>query len=217
MIGAREAAARQKAAEILGCLSIHLDPELSDAFERAIQAAGPINILIIKADILSDQNMGTRPEGPRRSMLVMFHAPLDPIDLPLVVAAGQKCNVNLSTRMRRFQRLHGRAGRLWCGQSGAQRAEFCLAVGAIQSGHTQRVVPRLSAQPHRGRNRSTNAQIWRRHCALTSISRDGRDRKTLPRTTGKGMVSDMFLLAENTPGSVRARPLTPTQAKRADT
>ena len=99
VIGARDAQAGASAAQTLGCASVHLDLEAPDTFAPAIAAAGDIDILINNAGILIEDSMITHPEGLRRSMQVMFHAPfeLTLLCLPHMTRAGQGRIINLSS------------------------------------------------------------------------------------------------------------------------
>ncbi|MEO1364448.1 MAG: SDR family NAD(P)-dependent oxidoreductase [Pseudomonadota bacterium] len=99
VIGARDAQAGASVAPTLGCASVHLDLEAPDTFAPAIAAAGDIDILINNAGILIEDSMITHPEGLRRSMQVMFHAPfeLTLLCLPHMTRAGQGRIINLSS------------------------------------------------------------------------------------------------------------------------
>ena len=99
VIGARAAQAGASVAQTLGCASVHLDLEAPDTFAPAIAAAGDIDILINNAGILIEDSMITHPEGLRRSMQVMFHAPfeLTLLCLPHMTRAGQGRIINLSS------------------------------------------------------------------------------------------------------------------------
>lgn len=99
VIGARDATAGQVTAKELGCDWVHLDLEDASTFEPVIQAVGPIDILINNAGILIEDSMITHPEGLRRSMQVMFHAPFELICLclPHMTAAGYGRIINLSS------------------------------------------------------------------------------------------------------------------------
>ncbi|WP_299654214.1 SDR family NAD(P)-dependent oxidoreductase [uncultured Tateyamaria sp.] len=99
VIGARDAQAGASAAADLGCTSVHLDLEAPDTFAPAIDAAGPVDILINNAGILIEDSMIAYPEGLRRSMQVMFHAPFELIllCLPHMAQAGQGRIINVSS------------------------------------------------------------------------------------------------------------------------
>mmetsp|Transcript_29188 Transcript_29188/g.56397 ORF Transcript_29188/g.56397 Transcript_29188/m.56397 type:complete len:217 (+) Transcript_29188:4801-5451(+) len=99
VIGARDAAAGQTAAAKLGCQSVQLDLENPAGFAPAIEAAGHIDILINNAGILIEESMVTHPEGLRRSMQVMFHAPFELICLclPHMAARGGGKIINLTS------------------------------------------------------------------------------------------------------------------------
>ncbi|MEO0668664.1 MAG: SDR family NAD(P)-dependent oxidoreductase [Pseudomonadota bacterium] len=99
VIGARDAQAGATAAQAIGGTFVHLDLEAPDTFAPAIAAAGDIDILINNAGILIEDSMITHPEGLRRSMQVMFHAPfeLTLLCLPHMTRAGQGRIINLSS------------------------------------------------------------------------------------------------------------------------
>lgn len=99
IIGARDADAGAEAAQALGCASVHLDLEAPETLAPAIDAAGDIDILINNAGLLIEDSIVVHPDGLRRSMQVMFHAPFDLIllCLPHMRAAGQGRIINLSS------------------------------------------------------------------------------------------------------------------------
>ncbi|WP_435204900.1 SDR family NAD(P)-dependent oxidoreductase [Tateyamaria sp. 1078] len=99
VIGARDVQAGQEAAHELGCASVHLDLEAPDTFAPAVDASGDIDILVNNAGILIEDSMITHPDGLRRSMQVMFHAPFELIllCLPHMTRAGAGRVVNLSS------------------------------------------------------------------------------------------------------------------------
>ncbi|WP_299548285.1 SDR family NAD(P)-dependent oxidoreductase [uncultured Tateyamaria sp.] len=99
VIGARDAQAGAKAATELGCDWVHLDLEDAASFAPAIEAAGGVDILINNAGILIEDSMVRHPEGLRRSMQVMFHAPFELIllCLPHMEQAGQGRIINVSS------------------------------------------------------------------------------------------------------------------------
>ncbi|WP_299625322.1 SDR family NAD(P)-dependent oxidoreductase [uncultured Tateyamaria sp.] len=99
VIGARDADKGQAAATELGCQSVHLDLERPNTFAPAIQAAGPIDILINNAGILIEDSMIAAPDGLRCSMQVMFHAPFELICLclPHMREKGAGKIINLSS------------------------------------------------------------------------------------------------------------------------
>ena len=99
VIGARDVAAGQAAADKIGCASVHLDLEQPATFAPAIRAAGDIDILINNAGILIADSMTQNPDGLRRSMQVMFHAPfaLILLCLPHMERTGAGRIVNLSS------------------------------------------------------------------------------------------------------------------------
>ncbi len=99
VIGARDAQAGAAAAAAIGCASVHLDLEVQDSFAPAVAEAGDIDILINNAGILIEDSMITHPDGLRRSIQVMFHAPfeLTLLCLPHMRAAGHGRIVNLSS------------------------------------------------------------------------------------------------------------------------
>ncbi|WP_415920966.1 SDR family NAD(P)-dependent oxidoreductase [Tateyamaria sp. SN6-1] len=99
VIGVRDPENGQRAARELGCGAVHLDLENADTFAPAISAAGDIDILINNAGILIEDSMIHNPDGLRRSMQVMFHAPFELIllCLPHMTAQGQGRIVNLSS------------------------------------------------------------------------------------------------------------------------
>ena len=99
VIGARDMSAGAKAAQSLGCAAVHLDLEAPDSFAPAIAQAGNIDILINNAGILIEDSMITHPDGLRRSMQVMFHAPFELIllCLPHMQRVGAGRIINLSS------------------------------------------------------------------------------------------------------------------------
>lgn len=99
VIGARDAEAGAQAAQRLGCASVHLDLEDPETFAPAIAAAGPVDVLINNAGILIEDSMIANPEGVRRSMQIMFHAPfaLICLCLPHMAHAGQGRIINVSS------------------------------------------------------------------------------------------------------------------------
>lgn len=99
VIGARDAEAGQKTATEIGCSSVPLDLENEAGFAPAIEKAGPVDILINNAGILIENSMIDNPDGLRRSMQVMFHAPFDLICLclPHMTARGFGRIINLSS------------------------------------------------------------------------------------------------------------------------
>lgn len=99
VIGARDAQAGADAAAELGCEWVLLDLEDASTFTPAIEAAGGIDILINNAGILIEDSMMTHPEGLRRSMQVMFHAPFELIllCLPHMAQSGQGRIINVSS------------------------------------------------------------------------------------------------------------------------
>lgn len=99
VIGARDADAGANAAQALGCAWVHLDLEDTTTFSPAVQAAGDVDILINNAGILIEDSMVANPEGLRRSMQVMFHAPFELIllCLPHMTRAGQGRIINVSS------------------------------------------------------------------------------------------------------------------------
>ncbi len=99
VIGARDADEGQLAAQELNCASVTLDLENPNGFEGAMDVAGPIDILINNAGVLIEDSMITNPDGLRRSMQVMFHAPFDLICLvlPHMTAQGQGRIINVSS------------------------------------------------------------------------------------------------------------------------
>ncbi|MEL6886984.1 MAG: SDR family NAD(P)-dependent oxidoreductase [Pseudomonadota bacterium] len=99
VIGARDAQAGAAVAAAIGCDWVHLNLEDPGTFAAAIEYAGPVDILINNAGILIEDSMIAHPEGLRRSMQVMFHAPFDLICLclPHMTAQGRGRIVNLSS------------------------------------------------------------------------------------------------------------------------
>ncbi|WP_299140391.1 SDR family NAD(P)-dependent oxidoreductase [uncultured Tateyamaria sp.] len=99
VIGVRDAQAGAAVAETLGCAWVHLDLEAPETFDPAIAAAGDIDILINNAGILIEDSMIDNPDGLRRSMQVMFHAPFDLICgvLPYMTRAGAGRIINLTS------------------------------------------------------------------------------------------------------------------------
>ena len=99
VIGVRDVAAGAEAAQSLGCTAVHLDLEAPDSFAPAIAQAGNIDILINNAGILIEDSMITHPDGLRRSMQVMFHAPFELIllCLPHMQRVGAGRIINLSS------------------------------------------------------------------------------------------------------------------------
>lgn len=99
VIGARNAQAGADAAAELGCDWVHLDLEDASTFSRAVEAAVGVDILINNAGILIEDNMLDHPEGLRRSMQVMFHAPFELIllCLPRMKQAGAGRIINVSS------------------------------------------------------------------------------------------------------------------------
>ncbi len=99
VIGVRDAQAGAAVAAALGCDWVHLDLEQPETFVPAITAAGEIDILINNAGILIEDSMITHPDGLRRSMQVMFHAPFELIllCLPHMTRAGAGRIINVSS------------------------------------------------------------------------------------------------------------------------
>ncbi|APX11843.1 SDR family NAD(P)-dependent oxidoreductase [Tateyamaria omphalii] len=99
VIGARDAQAGAAAAQDLGCAWVQLDLEAPETFAPAMAAAGPVDILINNAGILIEDSMIANPDGLRRSMQVMFHAPFELIllCLPHMAQAGQGRIINVSS------------------------------------------------------------------------------------------------------------------------
>ena len=99
VIGVRDTASGADAARDLGCAWVHLDLEAPDTFETAIAQAGDIDILVNNAGILIEDSMVTHPDGLRRSMQVMFHAPFELIllCLPHMTRAGLGRIINVSS------------------------------------------------------------------------------------------------------------------------
>ncbi|WP_299042739.1 SDR family NAD(P)-dependent oxidoreductase [uncultured Tateyamaria sp.] len=99
VIGARDAEAGAKAALALGCDWVHLDLEVPNTFAPAVKAAGGVDVLINNAGILIEDSMIAHPDGVRRSMQVMFHAPFELIllCLPHMAQTGQGRIINVSS------------------------------------------------------------------------------------------------------------------------
>ncbi|MEM8655771.1 MAG: SDR family NAD(P)-dependent oxidoreductase [Pseudomonadota bacterium] len=99
VIGARDTAAGAEAAQTLGCAWVHLDLETLETFGPAVEAAGAVDVLINNAGVLIEDSMVANPDGLRRSMQVMFHAPFELIllCLPHMARAGQGRIVNVSS------------------------------------------------------------------------------------------------------------------------
>ncbi|MBY5932131.1 SDR family NAD(P)-dependent oxidoreductase [Tateyamaria omphalii] len=99
VIGVRDAQAGAAAAAGIACDWVHLDLEAPETFAPAIADAGEIDILINNAGILIEDSMIAHPEGLRRSMQVMFHAPFELIllCLPHMARAGGGRIINVSS------------------------------------------------------------------------------------------------------------------------
>ena len=99
VIGARDAQAGADAAAALGCDWVHLDLEDASTFAPAIEAPGGVDILINNAGILIEDSIVTHPEGLRRSMQIMFHAPFELIllCLPHMAQSGRGRIINVSS------------------------------------------------------------------------------------------------------------------------
>jgi len=99
VIGARDVDAGAAAAQALGCEWVHLDLEAPETFDTAIAAAGHIDVLINNAGLLIEDSMIAHPDGVRRSMQVMFHAPFELICriVPQMAQAGAGRIINVSS------------------------------------------------------------------------------------------------------------------------
>ncbi|MEL6465445.1 MAG: SDR family NAD(P)-dependent oxidoreductase [Pseudomonadota bacterium] len=99
VIGARDPGAGADAAHVLGCEWVHLDLEAPETFGPAVEAAGAVDVLINNAGLLIEDSMVAHPDGLRRSMQVMFHAPFELIlsCLPHMARTGQGRIINVSS------------------------------------------------------------------------------------------------------------------------
>lgn len=75
VIAARRDAEGAAAAEEIGCASVKLDLDDPREFGAALEAAGPLDVLVNNAGVLFDRPMIDCPEDFRVSMQVMVHAP----------------------------------------------------------------------------------------------------------------------------------------------
>ncbi len=75
VIAARREAEGAEAAAELGCAAVRFDLDDPRSFAPALEAAGPLDVLVNNAGVLWDRPMIDHPEDFRRSMQVMVHAP----------------------------------------------------------------------------------------------------------------------------------------------
>ncbi|MEX0366002.1 MAG: SDR family NAD(P)-dependent oxidoreductase [Ruegeria sp.] len=99
VMGARDATAGAEAAETLGCAWVRMDLEDTASLAPAVEVAGDIDILVNNAGILIQDSMIAHPDGLRRSMQIMFHAPfeLSLLCLPHMTHAGAGRIINVSS------------------------------------------------------------------------------------------------------------------------
>lgn len=77
VIGARDAAAGREAAEALGVRSAALDLTRPDGFGAALEEAGPLDVLVNNAGVLSDVSLLAPESDFPQAMQVMVHGPWD--------------------------------------------------------------------------------------------------------------------------------------------
>ncbi|WP_170546869.1 SDR family NAD(P)-dependent oxidoreductase [Ruegeria arenilitoris] len=75
LLGARDFAAGEKAANQIGATALHLDVANPDSIAKAVQTAGPIDVLVNNAGILGSGSILNDPEDFLDSMAVMVHGP----------------------------------------------------------------------------------------------------------------------------------------------
>ncbi|WP_170328487.1 SDR family NAD(P)-dependent oxidoreductase [Ruegeria arenilitoris] len=75
LLGARDFAAGEKAANQIGATALHLDVANPDSIAKAVQTAGPIDVLVNNAGILGSGSILNDPEDFVDSMAVMVHGP----------------------------------------------------------------------------------------------------------------------------------------------
>lgn len=99
VIGARDGGAGREAAEALGVRSVALDLTAPDRFGPALEAAGPLDVLVNNAGVLHDVSLIDAESNFAEAMQVMVHAPWDLIRrvAPGMGERGHGRIVNLSS------------------------------------------------------------------------------------------------------------------------
>ncbi len=112
VIGARDPAAGQQAAEELDVESIGLDVADPASIESALMQLGDLDVLVNNAGVLIDRPMLEHPEGYRASMAVMLDGPYHLIRgvAPGMAARGYGRIVNVSSDWGAFSQGLGGPG-----------------------------------------------------------------------------------------------------------
>lgn len=99
VIGARDAGAGRTAAAELGVESVHLDLMAPETFRTALDAAGPIDVLVNNAGVLHDVSLIGEDSDFDEAMQIMVRAPYALIRalVPGMAARGYGRIVNLSS------------------------------------------------------------------------------------------------------------------------
>ena len=75
LIGARDPAAGQQAADTIGAQALHIDLADPASIDEAVEKAGPIDVLVNNAGILGSGSLLDDPEDFEASMAIMVHGP----------------------------------------------------------------------------------------------------------------------------------------------
>ncbi|MEM6824094.1 MAG: SDR family NAD(P)-dependent oxidoreductase [Pseudomonadota bacterium] len=129
VVAARRADEGEEAARALGCTSVKLDLDDPRDYSKALDAAGPLDVLVNNAGVLWDRPMIDNPEDFRRSQQVMVHAPYALIRTvaPGMAARGYGRIVNISSGWGSFAEGLGGPGAYGVAKAGLNAMTLALS------------------------------------------------------------------------------------------